>query len=733
MNKTLVFTAFFMWSFLLFSQEENEIKEDVRVGVVLSGGGAKGMAHIGALKVIEESGVRIDYIAGTSMGAIVGAMYASGYSADELLEIFKEVDIEELIRDDFKRKNKSFFEREDADKRAITLPFNKFKISFPSALSKGQNIYNYYVEKLNHVKDIGNFEDLPIPFFCVATNAENGKQKILDSGYLPNAIAASGAIPSLFEPVLLDGELLIDGGVSNNYPIEELLRKNIDVVIGVDVQDSLRKKENLKSISEVMLQVSNFTTHRQMKEKIDKTDIYIKPDISDFTIVSFDKGKEIVASGFVAAKAKVDELIALSERQGKRENLFVDKGEKEKVKLKEIIIFGNENYTKSYIRGKLKLKINSMVSYEKIDLGIKALAATNNFHGIRYKVTRNNELLVEVTETKNQTFLKLGAHYDNLYKSAALINVTNKQLITNNDILSLDVILGDQIRYNLEYYIDKGFFWSMGMKSSLNTFERNVNRFIYTNTSALPSLSNEVELEMLSLTNQVYVETLFKKELSLALGAEHNRIKLKDNSNDFDIDDDNYFSAFGRLQYDGLDDKYFPTKGLFFDGKFNLYSLSHDLQDDFVQFSIAKARMGVAKTFFKKVYVNLFTEGGVRIGNNTTSTFDFILGGYGNDFPDNYKPFYGYDFLSLVGDSYVKTDVDVHYEFYKNHLVTISANIANVDDGLFKDSDWLSLPDYQGYALGYGIKTFLGPMQIKSSWSPQVKKVQWFVSLGYWF
>ena len=119
----------------LFSQQKTN--EDLKVGLVLSGGGAKGLAHIGALKVIEESGVRIDYIAGTSMGAIVGALYSAGYSADELEILFKTVDFEKLIRDDFLRKNKSFYEREDDDKHAVTLPFNRFSLGFPSALSRG--------------------------------------------------------------------------------------------------------------------------------------------------------------------------------------------------------------------------------------------------------------------------------------------------------------------------------------------------------------------------------------------------------------------------------------------------------------------------------------------------------------------------------------------------------------------------------------------------------------------
>ena len=163
-----------------------------KVGLVLSGGGAKGLAHIGALKVIEEAGVEIDYIGGTSMGAIVGALYASGYSATELDSIFRNTDFTSLIQDNLPRSAKTFYEKEDSERYALTLPFNNFKISFPPAISGGQNIYNELVRLLYHVKDIGNFEKLPIPFFCIATDVEKGTEVLLDSGYLPEAILASG-------------------------------------------------------------------------------------------------------------------------------------------------------------------------------------------------------------------------------------------------------------------------------------------------------------------------------------------------------------------------------------------------------------------------------------------------------------------------------------------------------------------------------------------------------------
>ena len=147
-----------------------------KVGLVLSGGGAKGLAHIGALKVIEEAGVKVDYIGGTSMGAIVGALYASGYSAKELDSIFRVTDFTRLIQDNVPRGAKTFYEKENSEKYALTLPFTNFKVSFPQAISGGQNIYNELVRLLFHVKDVHDFNKLPIPFLCMATNVETGEQ-----------------------------------------------------------------------------------------------------------------------------------------------------------------------------------------------------------------------------------------------------------------------------------------------------------------------------------------------------------------------------------------------------------------------------------------------------------------------------------------------------------------------------------------------------------------------------
>ena len=219
-----------------FSQESETPETDVKVGLVLSGGGAKGYAHVGVLKVLEENGIRVDYIAGTSMGAIIGALYASGYSAKELDSLLRVHDFSTFTTDEVPRDAYSFYQKENKGKYAISLPINKWKIGLPKSISKGQNISNLFSQLTEHVHHVEDFSKLPIPFFCIATDLETGEEVVLDHGFLPEAIRASSSIPSVYSPVEIDGRMLVDGGIVDNYPIELLKAKEVDYIIGVNVQ-----------------------------------------------------------------------------------------------------------------------------------------------------------------------------------------------------------------------------------------------------------------------------------------------------------------------------------------------------------------------------------------------------------------------------------------------------------------------------------------------------------------
>lgn len=741
--KILLLLLIGLMTFSSFAQEERDIK----VGLVLSGGGAKGFAHIGALKVIEDAGIRIDYIGGTSMGAIIGALYASGYTANELDSIFRAINFNTLIQDGLPRSAKTFNEKEEAERYVLTLPFNRFKISFPSAISKGQNIYNLLFMLTNHVNHIEDFSELPIPFVCIATDIETGKPVVLNSGFLPEALAASGAFPSLFEPVLIDGRLLIDGGVANNYPLNEVKAMGADVIIGIDVQDRLMTKEELKSATDVLLQISNLQTGTSMRDKKKQTDIYIKPNIEDFNVVSFAQGGAIINKGILAAENKQSQLDSLAKIQkGSTVKYEVPKA-LDTLKIDKVKIMGIKNNTQEYVQGKLKFKTPVTLTYEKFSEGLNNLAATNNFKSIKYKLVKDTldktELLhLNLIESSDNTFLRLGVHYDDLYKSTALVNVSKKRFLIDSDLASLDLMLGDNIRYRFQYFVDRGFGFSLGINSILNEFDKSLPfaNFVNRPDIELPVQGNlnEIDLAYVDFTNQIYVQTLFRQVFLIGSGVEHKRLRIStetirlDSSRTF-FEDSDFYSVYGFLKFDSLDDLYFPSKGVYFEGDFHHYFSSSDFNDVFEDFSIGKAQVMTAFKVFPKWVLQLSTEGGFRINGGSISGLDFLLGGYGNRYVNNIKPFYGYDFLDIAGDSYVKALFNIDYEFMpKNHL-NFAGNFSNTADGLFETNDWLNSPDFTGYALGYGLETFIGPVEIKYTWSPDTGNTEWFFSLGFWF
>jgi len=746
MKRITVILLFFLWIGLKTNAQRYVPNDSLKVGLVLSGGGAKGFAHIGVLKVIDSLEIKIDYVAGTSMGAIVGSLYASGYSGKQLDSIFKSLNFEDVINDNLPRDAKAFNERNNSEKYAITLPFDKFKLKLPSAISGGQNVYNLLTKLTLPVSEIHDFSKLPIPFFCIATDIETGEMVVLDKGNLAQAIAASGAFPTLFRPVIIDGRIFIDGGVTNNYPIDELKAKGVEKIIGVDVQDSLVTREELSSAPEILLQINNYRTINEMKKKVQQTDVYIKPNIKEFTVISFNDGREIVKNGEHAALLKINELKTFSSLGKDETKMGINISNQDSITINSIILNGNKRYSRAYILGKLKLKSKTKVSYDEFNKGVNSLVATNNFDSFQYEFHKSQniegyDLVAKLKESEITTFLKLGVHYDDLYKSAGLVNLTKKGLLFDDDQASLDVILGDNVRYNFEFFIDKGFYWSIGVKSRFNQFNKNVNAslLLQDDNQELSSL-NKIEINLQDFTNQVYLQTQFRKDFALSLGGEHKRLKIQsetilDESQNDDVifENTDYLSVFGTLKLDTYNNRFFPKKGFYFNGDFHLYLHASNFNKEFSQFSILKADIGYAFSLSNNFAVNLQSQGGFKIGDNSTNSLNFALGGYGYNFINNFMPFFGYDYISLTGNSFVKGAIVLDYEIFKKNHLTLVANYANIEDGIFDNGEWFSAPDYSGYALGYAFETFLGPLQAQYSWSPEANQGYWFFNIGFWF
>ena len=725
---------------LLFSVSVTLAQEQkkAKIGLVLSGGGAKGLAHIGVLNVLGEQGIEASYIGGTSMGAIIGGLYASGYRAYQIDSIFKTTNYDALIQDYIPRSSKNFYEKRNDELYALSLPFNGLRIGIPRALSKG--LYNYnLISKLTHdVRHVKDFNKLPIPFLCIATDIETGQQVLLNKGSLPQAIVASAAFPSLYMPVEIDGKLLIDGGVVNNYPIQEVKNLGADIIIGVDVQDGFKDRKGLSDATKILVQITNMQMIQKMPRNINATDIYIKPDIEGFNVISFDQGNEIIERGEIAARKVIEKLEKFGNKYKRNPISTVAPG-KDSLRISEIRITPLENYTRSYVIGKLGFKAGTKITYEDLDKGINTLNATQNFSSISYSFLKSEDhdiLQMNLIENPTKTYLKFGLHYDGLYKSAVLLNATQKKLLFKNDVISADIGLGDNFRYYLDYYVDNGFHWSYGIKSRFNTFNRNIfNDFNNGDLLNLFGLKS-INVDYTDFSNQIYFQTIFAQKFLIGGGAEYKHLKIKTstlgNSNPV-LENSDYISTFGYLKYDSYDKRYFPKEGILFCGDIQTLLYSSNYSNTFERFSILRGELGYAKTFWNKLTVKLESEVGFTIGEQTITSFDFVLGGYGFNTINNFRHFYGYDFVSLSGNSYIKGMATLDYEIFRKNHINFAANYANIGSKIFDSGDWYKNPSHSGYAFGYGLETIIGPVELKHSWSPETRDHYTWFSIGFWF
>ncbi len=741
MNKILLI-LFVLVSGLTFAQHDSIPENKVKVGLVLSGGGAKGFAHVGVLKVLEEAGIRVDYIAGTSMGAIVGGLYASGYNANELDSILKVHDFSALIQDKLPREASSFYQKENEEKYAISLPIEKWKVGLPSAISKGQNVFNLFSQLTEHVHEIDDFSKLPIPFFCIATDLETGEEIVLDHGFLPEAIRASGSFPSLLAPVEIDGRILVDGGIVNNYPVIKLKAKGLDYIIGVDVQGKLHKREDLNSVPAILKQIAGYQMYKNVEEKIEMTDVYLRPDILEYNDFSFEKEREIVIKGENIAWEHFEDLKAIADQQSHKSfhNTIKTFDATRNIIIKEIEVNGNKNYTDKYCMDKLKIQKGETISQKKFIEGINALTATGNFKSVYYrfiKVEGGTKIELKLIEDDITTFLKLGVHYDDLYKTGILVNFTKTHVFLKNDFLSADFIIGDNFRYNIDYFLDNGFNWSIGLNTRYNSFSDNIG--LSNIPGDIPGETNlKIPVDYKDFTTQFYIQTTFKNMMALRIGIEDKFLNvfteevIDDDLERYNLDKSNYINLFAKFKFDSYSTKFFPKRGFYFDVNYLIYGISSNYANNFNSFSQLSGTLGLAYTFFDKLTFHYISESGITIGSNENGVLDYHIGGINENFINTFYSFYGYNVADMTDSAFLKSALTIRYEVFKKNFVSFTGNFARVDSDLW-NSGSIFADTRSGYAVGYGLSTILGPIELRYGWTPDNNQDFWNINVGFWF
>ena len=725
----------FLFCFLgVFAQVSPDSRQ-LKVGVVLSGGGAKGLSHIGVLQELEKNGVRIDYIGGTSMGAIIGALYAVGYSPEEMLQLLEDSDFSAILADKVDRRYKTTFDKEHGEKYALTLPIQNRKIGIPLSLSKGQGVLNLLTKLFEPVDSISDFSKLPIPFYCIGTELATGDMEVFESGSLPLAVRASSSYPTFFQPVEIDNELYIDGGIVANFPIDIMRSKGMDVIIGSDVQSDLLPSEDVHSMVDLLGQVVSYSIYEKNDKQRALVDIYLHPEIEDYAAFTFDDPMAIAELGALEVQKNAVAFKKLAEIQGsmnpiKRKELTLDN---KTVEIGEIDIEGNVFHTDSYIIKKLGIKVGDELSYEEFNNRMQSITYQGTVERLSYKIDKNEDdkwvLDVDMKESEISTFLKLGVHYDPLYQTGVLLNLSAYHVLQGNDFFSFDFIIGDNLRYELNYLSDNGKFFGYGFRAYYNAFSDNVA------TDLLGF--NRIDIRYQDFTEQLYAEAFYKNKISLGLGLELKHIKLTSETlpteNDEDIyivDNSHYFNAFTYLKSDTFDKTMYPKHGSLLDVEFRYYISSSDYYDDFNSFTQLTGNYSAVSSAFDD---KLSLQFDVSMGLSTrANSFRFFLGGYGQNYINNFRTLYGYEFGELFGEDFAKVAVELRYEFIpKNHL-NLAFNAAQVGNDIFKSGNFLNKIDY-GMAVGYGLETFIGPIDLKYGYSPVTKSSQWYFDLGFWF
>ncbi len=399
-----------------------------KIGLVLSGGGSKGFAHIATLKALDSLNIPIDYIAGTSFGAIVGAMYALGYSGKQIEQMALATDWYEVQNDEPERKFLPYFRKKDTGKYQLDFGLKGVKPVTPTGLIYGQKIILELSKWTRNYEQVYDFDKFPIPFRCNAFDIISGKEIIIKEGSLANALRASISIPTIFAPVEWGDGLLVDGGVINNLPVDIVKDMGADVVLAVDVAATSQNKSRLNNIYDIIDQTISVHGYEKKMHNIKQADYYIRPEVSKINFTNyevktirylFEKGEEAVTTNWNVFE-KLKEITSSSEQK----NMALEPLKKPIVN--QIIVKGNKSLSKKFIRSFIGIEESMPLNPEVLDNSIAELYSLGYFRILYYEIHSSSDNKVDVVINVQETQLRkfnLGIRWDNYHDLVAVANV----------------------------------------------------------------------------------------------------------------------------------------------------------------------------------------------------------------------------------------------------------------------------------------------------------------------
>jgi NTE family protein len=726
MFRQLLVTILLFSGFLTaFSQSTQRPK----VAVVLSGGGAKGFAHIGVLKVLEKEGIPIDIMVGTSIGSIVGGLYALGYTADDIEKIAKRSNWTEFLSDYVPRTELDQNSKIEHQRYVFNLPVSEKNLfTLPGGVVNGQNVLNYFCGMAGNLPIDVDFTKLPIAYACVGTDLLTGNEIVMKSGYLPTAIFSSMAIPGVFVPAKHNGNVLVDGGLVNNFPADVAKGMGADIIIGVDLRKDLYSAEEVGSIDRLTAQIISFYSLRKDSVNYSYCNIVIKPDINGYNTSSFYKEAvdTLLMRGTASANAVIDEIRELKRKYNlqprpvSRELIQVDQWD-----ITDIRISGNYSMPPRLLIDVFNLDVPGRYTYNEIKKSVNNLYGMGVFKRV-YFVLEDNEngktLTINLEESKAWD-INVGMRLNTRDGVSVVLNSTRKDYTKTFGLLSFTADISAHPRFNFLAELDKrnlpklalmvdGLYTDLAVHAPDNNFYRTR---LYTGAVKLYTYQPLFNYSILGagIKQEFYSGMLYG---STGEGG-------------FNIPDNQRFLThfYGYYHFDNLDDYYFPTVGseIYAEASIAQYK-NFNVINPIVLLKFRKAiKINDQMTLMANVNArSLLSDASPAPLLNYIANRDYEIT------LSHHLPFYGMPTLWATERTTIIGGMVLRKRVYRQHYVSVATNLLFHNDVIFDFENYKSI---FGVGLTYSYKSPFGPVELTIGFADKYKKVTASANVGFWF
>ncbi|RPE08951.1 hypothetical protein EGT74_18210 [Chitinophaga lutea] len=716
------------------------------VGLTLSGGGAKGLAHIGILQAIDSAGLKIDYVTGTSMGSIVGGLYAIGYSGDSIEYMARKLDWNALFSNQPNLTDISYEERAEYNRYMVEVPFEYGKPKLTSGVISGEQLWLELASMCWPVRDVKDFSKFSIPFKCIATDVATGEIVTLEKGEIVSCMRASMAIPSVFTTVKIDGRKLVDGGVVRNFPSITAKEMGADIVIGSSVSGGLAKADELVTPIDILYQLGFYKDAEDFRKARKVTDIYIEHDLKGYGAASFGSVDSIIELG----KRKGRELYPVFKHLADSLNALYPAAPPVKnrvpvvpdVEISDILIKGLVHSDEKFFRGRLNLKPGGCYTPQKIREAVVNVYGTRFYKQITYHMNPlgygKSQLELDVEENP-LTYVKVALNYNSFTNVSAILNVTQRNFVVPNSRAYVTVAISENPRLRAEFFKYLGRKRNVGF--GLGAYYENNPLNYYDNFKKIQEYRNKyaaVDIHMQYMLNRV---------MAVGVGSRWEYIRLKPKLSPY-IEVDGNTRQLNTFFYYGLSTinrKQYPTRGAqiqFEVGRVHSQNPSFvmrsttggELNLDSLGFRFNNYQRGLLKMNYyfplgRKSAFNWNIYAGMTLNYNQELVNDFFIGGI-TDFSRNQIPFVGLYEGEMNTSRVAATQIAFQYEAFKNVFVIPRASAAYLDTKRLAPTSFDYLTGY-GITLGYSSR--LGPLEGTLMYCDQAKYLKAYVNLGFHF